>query len=125
MLHEYGMFDCNPTSRPIEINIKLCTHEGKDLEDPTIYRQLVGSLIFFTMRRPDIAFTVGVVSRYMQKPRNFHLELVQRIVKYVKGTLDYGLLYKKEEECEMTGYYDADYARDHDTSVNHLEGVNM
>jgi len=78
-----------------------------------MYRQLIESLIYLTMTRPDIAFTVGVVSRYMQKSP--HLEAVRRILKYVKGTLDYGLLYKRGEECEVIGYYDADYAGDHDT----------
>ncbi|KAE8665560.1 PLAC8 family protein [Hibiscus syriacus] len=54
------------TSTPMESNIKMCAHEGKDLEDATMYRQLVGSLIYLTLTRPDISYTVGVMSRKMK-----------------------------------------------------------
>ena len=99
----------------MEANAKLCAHEGKDLADGTMYRQLVGSLIYLTLTRPDISFAVGVVSRYMQNPKKSHLEAVRRILRYVKGTIDFGLLYNKDEDCKLIGYCDADYAGDHDT----------
>jgi transposase InsO family protein len=58
---------------------------------------------------------VSVMSRYMQNPKKPHLEAVRRILRYVKSTIDYGLLYKKGEDCKLVGYCDADYAGDHDT----------
>jgi hypothetical protein len=109
------MLDCKPIFTPIEVNAKFCAQEGKELEDSTMYRQLVGSLIYLTLTRPDISYAVGMASRYMQNPRKPHLEAVQRILRYVKGTIDYGLLYKKGEACKLLGYCDADYAGDHDT----------
>ncbi|KAE8704364.1 PLAC8 family protein [Hibiscus syriacus] len=57
----------------------------------------------------------GMMSRYMQNPKKPHLEAVRRILRYVKNTIDYGLLYKKGEDCKLVGYCDADYAGDHDT----------
>ncbi|KAE8680156.1 senescence-associated protein DIN1-like [Hibiscus syriacus] len=96
----------------MEPNIKMCAHEGKDLEDATMYRQLVGSLIYLTLTRPDISYAVGVMSRYMQNPKKPHLEAVRRILRYVKNTIDYGLLNKKGEDCKLVGYCDADYAGD-------------
>ncbi|RVW66753.1 Retrovirus-related Pol polyprotein from transposon RE1 [Vitis vinifera] len=57
----------------------------------------------------------GVMSRYMQNPKKPHLEAVRRILRHVKGTIDYGLLYKKGEDYKLVGYCDADYAGDHDT----------
>ena len=114
-LQKYGMLECKLVSTPIEVNAKLCSKEGKDLEDVTIDRQLVGSLIYLTLTQPDITHAVGVVSRYMQKPKKPHLEAVRRILRYVKGTVDFGLLYRKEEACKIVGYCDADYAGDHDT----------
>ncbi|XP_060670943.1 secreted RxLR effector protein 161-like [Ziziphus jujuba] len=99
----------------MEVNAKLSAYEGKDLEDATMYQQLVGSLIYLTLTRPDISFAVGVVSRYMQSPKKPHLEAVRRILRYVKGTINLGLLYKRGEECKLVGYCDADYAGDHDT----------
>jgi hypothetical protein len=115
LLKRFGMLECKPISKPMEPNAKMCAHEGKDLEDATMYRQLVGSLIYLTLTRPDISYAVSVMSRYMQNPKKPHLEAVRRILRYVKSTIDYGLLYKKGEDCKLVGYCDADYAGDHDT----------
>ena len=115
LLQKFGMLECKPISTPLEANAKLCGHEGKDLEDGTMYRQLVGSLIYLTLTRPDISYAVGVISRYMQNPKKPHLEAARRILRYVRGTIDYGLFYKKDQDCKIVGYCDADYAGDHDT----------
>ncbi|KAK6138834.1 hypothetical protein DH2020_027421 [Rehmannia glutinosa] len=115
LLKKFGMIGCKPISTPMEPNSKMCAHEGKDLEDTTMYRQLVGSLIYLTLTRPDISFSVGVMSRYMQNPKKTHLEAVRRILRYMKSTLDYGILYKRGGDCKVIGYCDADYGGDHDT----------
>ena len=70
--------------------------------------------MYRTMTRSGITFAVRVVSRYMQKPKKPHLEVVRRILKYVKVTLDYGLLYKKCEKREVIDYFNADYAGGHE-----------
>ena len=57
-----------------------------------MYRQLVGNLLYLTVTRPDISYAVGVMSRYMQNPKKPHLEAARRILRYVKGTSDYGWL---------------------------------
>ncbi|KAA0047147.1 putative mitochondrial protein [Cucumis melo var. makuwa] len=90
-------------------------HEEKDLADPIMYHQLVSSLIYLTLTRPDISYFVGVVSSYMQKPKKPHLEVVQRVLRYLRGTTKYGILYKKGQDCKLEGFCDADYAGDHDT----------
>ncbi|KAK2980732.1 hypothetical protein RJ640_011712 [Escallonia rubra] len=115
LLKKFGMLNCKPISTPMEPNSKMCAHEGKDLEEAMMYRQLVGSLIYLTLTRPDISYAVGVMSRYMQNPKKLHLEAVRRILRYVKGTLDYGIIYKKGGDCKLVGFCDADYAGDHDT----------
>ncbi|KAH9726925.1 hypothetical protein KPL70_008466 [Citrus sinensis] len=115
LLKKFGMLECKPISTPMEPNAKMCAHEGKDLEDASMYRQLVGSLIYLTLTQPDISYAVGVMSRYMQNPKKSHLEAVRRVLRYVKSTIDYGLLYKKGGNCKLVGYCDADYAGDHDT----------
>ncbi|KAI3500109.1 hypothetical protein L1887_35925 [Cichorium endivia] len=115
ILQKFGMLECKSVSTPIEPNAKICAHEGKELEDGTTYRQLVGSLIYLTLTRPDISYAVGVMSRYMQSPKKPHLDAARRILRYIKGTIDYGLLYKRGEDCKLVGYCDADYAGDHDT----------
>nr|XP_017221153.1 PREDICTED: uncharacterized mitochondrial protein AtMg00810-like [Daucus carota subsp. sativus] len=115
LLKRFGMLECKPVSTPMEPNAKLCAHEGKDLQDSSMYRQIVGSLIYLTITRPDISYSVGVISRYMQNPKKSHLEAVRRVLRYIKGTVSYGLMYKKGEDCSVLGYCDADYAGDHDT----------
>ncbi|KAM1431774.1 hypothetical protein ACFX1X_014159 [Malus domestica] len=108
------MLECKLISTSMEPNAKMCAHEGKDLKDATMYRKLVGSLIYLTLTQPDISYAIGVMSRYMQNPKKPHLEAVRRIPRYVKSTIDYGLLYKKGEDCKLVGYCDADFAGDHD-----------
>jgi len=110
LLKKFGMLECKPIATPIEPNAKMCAHEGKDLEDVTMYRQLVGSLIYLTQTRPDISFAVGVMSRYMHKPNKHHMEVVRRFLRYVKSTIGYGLMYKKGEECKLVGCCDSNYA---------------
>ena len=82
----------------MEPNDKICAYGGKDLEDAKMYRQLVGSLIYLTLTRLDISYAVGVMSRYMQNLKKSHLEVVQGILRYVKSTIDHGLLYKKSKD---------------------------
>ena len=71
-------------------NVRLQKDKGKDLEDVTMYRQLVGSLTYLTLTRPDISYVVGVVSRYMSNPKKPHLDAVRRILRYVTGTIKKG-----------------------------------
>ncbi|KAL0427812.1 UNVERIFIED_CONTAM: Retrovirus-related Pol polyprotein from transposon RE1 [Sesamum latifolium] len=96
LLKKFGMLKCKPISTPVEPHAKMCAHEGQNLEDATMYRKLVGSLIYLTLTRPDIPFAVGVMSRYMQNPKKSHLEVVRRILRYVKGDHD--------TRCSTTGY---------------------
>ena len=99
-------------STPMDPNVRLQEDEGKDLEYVTMYRLLVGSLIYLTLTRPDISYPVGVVSRYMSNPNKSHLDAVKRILRYVKGTINFGILYKETKDCQMMGYCNADYTRD-------------
>eukprot|EP00253_Pinus_taeda_P010905 PITA_10905 len=64
----FGMTECNPLSTPMEQNLRLTSIEGKEFEDATRYKQLIGSLIYLTTTRPDISFAVRILSRFMQKP---------------------------------------------------------
>ena len=74
LLKRFGMLEYKTNSTPKEPNAKMCIHEGKDLEDATMYRQLVGSLIYLTLTQPDISYAVGVMSHSMQNPKKPHSE---------------------------------------------------
>ena len=86
--------------------------KGKDLEDVTMYRQLIGSLIYLTLTRLDIFYPVGVVSRYMSNPKKPHFDAVKCILRYVKGTINFSIQYKETKDCQVMGYCDTDYAGD-------------
>ncbi|MCO5598072.1 hypothetical protein L7F22_052162 [Adiantum nelumboides] len=80
------------------------------LEDVTMYRQIVGSLIYLTISRPDLSYTVGLESQFMQLPRKPHLDVMRRTLRYVSATLDYALFYEASTELQLSGFTDADWA---------------
>ncbi len=67
--------------------MKLSADEGNIVEDTTMYKCIVGSLIYMTITRPDLSYAVGVVSQFMQTPRKPHLDTVRHILRYIKHTL--------------------------------------
>ncbi|KAL0359322.1 UNVERIFIED_CONTAM: Retrovirus-related Pol polyprotein from transposon RE1 [Sesamum angustifolium] len=106
------MGESNGIATPMEPYLKLNKEEGQPLRDERKFRQLVGSLIYLTTTRPEIAFSVSVISQFMQSPRSSHLDAAKRILRYIKGSLDYGLLYKNSNDFKLKGFTDADWAGD-------------
>lgn len=87
--------------------------EGEgDTVDSTQYKSLIGSLRFLTTTRPDIVSGVGLLSRYMETPMESHWQAAKRILRYIKGTLNFGLYYACGEKFELKGYSDSDWGRD-------------
>ena len=108
------MKDYNPVSTPTKFGLKLNKdHEGKKV-DTTLYKQIVGSLIYLIAARPNIMYYVSLISRYMENPTEMHLLAANRILRYLQGTRDFGLFYKKGEKLELFGFTDSDYAGDQD-----------
>jgi hypothetical protein len=115
ILDKCGMKDCNPTLIPMDPRAKLSKESSNPLVDSTQYRSIVGSLRYLIHTRPDIAHSVGIVSRFMEKPTTEHLAAVKQVLRYVKGTLDHGCVYEKGEEgLKIHGYSDSDLAGDID-----------
>ena len=77
LLDRFGMQDCNHVAIIMEQNLKLTSTEGSMFEDPTKYKKIVGTLNFLTTTRPDIAFVVGILSRFMHKPCEGHWNAVK------------------------------------------------
>ncbi|KAK3121821.1 hypothetical protein QOZ80_8BG0661360 [Eleusine coracana subsp. coracana] len=112
-----GLTDCNPSHTPIEERLKLSRDSTTKEVDATEYRRLVGSLRYLVHTRPDLTFTVGYVSWFMQRPTKEHLQAIKRIIRYVAGTLDYSMHYpRRPGAVHFIGYSDSDYADDIDTS---------
>lgn len=117
------MQDCKPVSTPSDINQKLSINETANNEMETTvditgtvpYQELVGCLLFLVQgTRPDIAFAVSNVSRFNNCHRSVHWKAVKRIVRYLKGTIDYKLRYSRNGNQNLIGYTDSDWASDED-----------
>ncbi|XP_016581717.2 secreted RxLR effector protein 161-like [Capsicum annuum] len=106
------MGEAKKMATPMEMNLKMKKDEGKLLKDTRSFQQLVGSLIYLTITRPEIAYSVGVIYQFMQDLRTPHLEAAKRILRYIKVSVDYGLMYEKGNDFVLQGFTDTDWASD-------------
>jgi hypothetical protein len=103
------------TSTPVDTRAKLSASDGALVIVPSEYRSLAGALQYLTLTRPDLAYGVHQACLYMHDPREPHLALIKRLLRYVKGTLDFGLHLSASSVSSLTAYYDADWAGCPDT----------
>lgn len=90
VLKRFNMTDCNPSITPLEVVLKLDNTSNDDEPvDPTLFKQLIGSLRYMCNNKPDISFIIGLVSRFKAEPRNSHFMVAKRILRYLKGTVKY------------------------------------
>ncbi|XP_047331788.1 uncharacterized mitochondrial protein AtMg00810-like [Impatiens glandulifera] len=114
LVENFGTIHGKNSYTPLDVNLRLSRDKGTCLPDPRPYRALMGSLIYLTITMSDIAYAVGVVSRYMQEPRKSHLEEAKKILKYINTSLDIGLLYEKDAKFVLQRYAHADFVGDRD-----------
>ncbi|XP_047174799.1 uncharacterized mitochondrial protein AtMg00810-like [Vigna umbellata] len=115
MLNKFNMIHCNSANTPAEVGLKLEKDPEEEGVDPTEYRKMVGSLRYLCNTRPNISYSVGLVSRYMQNPRISHLMAIKRILRYLKGTHNFGILLpggESEGEVRINAYSDSDWCGD-------------
>lgn len=101
------MKDCNPVTTLTEFGLKLNKdHEGKKVES-SLYKQIVGSLMYLTATRPYIMHSISLISRYMENQTEMYLLAAKRIFGYLQGTKDFGLFFKKGKRLELFGFSDS------------------
>ena len=103
------MQDYKPVLTPMEQNLKLSKFEGGEKVDSTTYRQLIGSLIYLTTTRPNLSYAVIILSCFMQEPLDNHWNAAKRVLRYIQGIKDFGLLYKKTKNFVLGGFSDAEF----------------
>lgn len=114
ILKEACMETCNLAHAPMEQGLKLCKVEGERGVDATRYRKFVGCLRYLLHTKPDLAYAVGVVNRYMQEPKESHSLAVKHILPYLKGTVSYGLRYERVLDKRLVGCSDSSHNIDPD-----------
>eukprot|EP00268_Persea_americana_P068892 TRINITY_DN9688_c0_g1_i1.p1 TRINITY_DN9688_c0_g1~~TRINITY_DN9688_c0_g1_i1.p1 ORF type:complete len:612 (-),score=107.26 TRINITY_DN9688_c0_g1_i1:387-2222(-) len=112
ILDKFEMKGCNSVGTPSSQDLMLTQKCSGKKVDATLYKQIVGSLMYLTATRPDIMHAVSLVSRYMESPTEVHLHAAKRILRYLSGTIDYGLFYKRGVKSGLFGFSDSDYAGD-------------
>ena len=106
------IIDNKTADTPIEINARYSASDGSPLPDPSLYRTVVGSLVYLTITRPDIAYAVHIVSQFVTSPTTVHWAAVLRILRYLRGTQFQSLLLSSTSSLELHAYSDADWASD-------------
>ena len=90
-------------------SLKLLNDDALEAVGATLYRQIIGSLMYLTNTRLDICFVVNTLSQYMVNPKHIHLIGAKHVMRYLKGTLDYLLNYASSGEIKLHGYTDSDW----------------
>lgn len=103
------MAEAKPSKSPCSSGSKLSKFDGQLLDDPTFYWHIVGSLQYCTLTCLEIAFSINQLCQHLHAPTSIHLSVVKRVLRYLKGTVDHGLLYSKDS-LQFNAFCDFDWA---------------
>ncbi|KAJ9566849.1 hypothetical protein OSB04_002815 [Centaurea solstitialis] len=110
MLKKFDLTSCTPMKTPMAPPLSLDKDSKGKPVDVTLYRGMIGSLLYLTASRPDIMYSTCLCARYQAEPKESHLTAVKRIFRYLKGTPNLGLWYSKDSGFDLTSYSDSDFA---------------
>lgn len=117
LLERANMSEANALPTPMISSSKLSKFGGTCMNDPFLYRSIVGALQYATITRPDISFAVNKVCQFLSQPHDEHWKAVKRILRFLKGTIHHGLLFKPfslDRPVALHAYCDADWGSDPD-----------
>ncbi|KAK6123866.1 hypothetical protein DH2020_042391 [Rehmannia glutinosa] len=118
ILERARITDTRTVDSPIEVNVRYSSSDGTLLADPTLYRTIVGSLVYLTITRPDIAYVVHIVSQFVTSPTTVHWAAVLRILRYLRGTIFQSLLFSSTSSFELRAFSRSDWASDPDSLIS-------
>ena len=110
LLKKFRMYDCKSVATPLVTNEKLRKDDSSPKADASLYRSLIGSLLYLTVTRRDIFYATSLLSRFMQSPTQIHYGAAKRILRYLQGTKEYCLRYKSTTYSRLIWYTDTDWA---------------
>lgn len=103
------MGECNSCQIPMEPNVKMSKGLTEKHVGENEYTRSIGCLRYLLHTRPDLSFVVGMLSRYMHEPRESHNVLLKQVLRYLRGTLSYGLSYERADGMKLIGYSDSSH----------------
>ncbi|XP_040996226.1 uncharacterized mitochondrial protein AtMg00810-like [Juglans microcarpa x Juglans regia] len=110
ILQDRGFSGCKPVAFPMESTLKLSANDSSPpLSDPTSYRRLVGRLLYLTITRPELAYSVQALSQFMATPSTIHLQADQRVLRYIKATPGQGIFMSAASPLHLKAYSDNDW----------------
>jgi hypothetical protein len=115
IIERAGMRSCKSTQTPVDTKPKIGAKIGTPYEDPTKYRSLAGALQYLTFTRPDISYAVQQICLHMHDPRDEHMNALKRIIRYIQGTIRFGLHLFPSSIDDLVSYTDADWGGCPDT----------
>lgn len=116
LLSDFGLLGSKPVTTPLETNLVIHSIENRDEHDKPMsniseYQRLVGKLIYLTLTRPYISYTIQCLSQYMHAPLESHLKIVMRLLRYLKLSLGKGILFSRGNSFELKSFVDADWGK--------------
>ena len=110
LVKKFGLESASSVRTPMSPNLKLTVDLLGKSVNPSLYRSMIGSLLYLTASRPDISYSVGVCARYQANPKESHMTTLKRIIKYVKITAKFGVWYNKDTSDVLARYSNIDWA---------------
>ncbi|XP_057981296.1 uncharacterized mitochondrial protein AtMg00810-like [Malania oleifera] len=115
ILKDSGTVGSTPARIPLDQNIRMSKEEGELLPEPALYRRLIGRLLYLTITRPELAYSVQMLSQFMKNPRVPHLQAAHKVLRFIKGSPGQGLFYLVDSEIHLRGFSDSDWGACPDT----------
>jgi hypothetical protein len=109
ILQKFGMMDCKSIATPMTTNRRKVRSSDSDPVDSSLYRQFIGSLMYLVNTRPNIFFVVNTLSQFQSKPRHEHWIVAKHVLRYIRGTINYGLRYTSSSDIQLCGFIDSDW----------------
>ena len=106
-MKKFGLESASSVRTPMSPNVKFTIDLLGKSVDSSLYRSMIGSLLYLTASRSDISYSMGVCARYQANPKESHMIALKRIIKYVKTTADFGVWYSKDTNDVLAGYSNA------------------
>jgi hypothetical protein len=112
LLDHASLTDHRTAETPMELNVHLTPTDGEPLEDPTRYRHIVGSLVYLGITRPDISYSVHILSQFVSAPTQIHYSQLLHVLRYLRGTISHHLFFSRSSSLQLQAYCDATWASD-------------